>query len=423
MGDNGFAQYKGEIKELLSKALSRQYNKEIEVKEFHTNEIKQFDTPTHALIRKIDGIQYNINGEAPDLPPYIVVKKYLDSTELASSEMPHSCEEDYNIERKMLGIMDRLSAEVDGRSIKIYPRSYSWNVPECNNGRYIFRQFIPEEIITDIAKNKFPRLKKELAKETLDWNDVRKEIDGPLYCMALQHAQTQTILGETKLPKRDVTRFIKDMEVYLWKLSGKRLSRQKIYDTIKEPLEVLTKNFFIAKNGEAAVINGDLDIYPDHVTQARLLDAGGCEVGPFERDLVMYSDPAFKLVKNIETETLESYKAIIRDVHKALRSENIEFDSAKKIPRIFALSWRGNIRNAAATKTYKENYFKKTGQTDSEEFFKKEVASHLSQGIYYLHKLEDSDADDKSKKAASEIFTKIKQLNIFQDYQELMTEH
>lgn len=86
-------------------------------------------------------------------------------------------------------------------------------------------------------------------------------------------------------------------------------------------------------------------------------------------------------------------------------------------------SWRGNIRNAAATKTYKENYFKKTGQTDSEEFFKKEVASHLSQGIYYLHKLEDSDADDKSKKAASEIFTKIKQLNIFQDYQELMTEH
>ena len=40
------------------------------------------------------------------------------------------------------------------------------------------------------------------------------------------------------------------------------------------------------------IINGDLDVFPDHATHDRMLDAGA-EVGAFTRDLAVFSDPRF----------------------------------------------------------------------------------------------------------------------------------
>jgi hypothetical protein len=413
--------YKEEIKILLTKALSRKYGP-MEVRGFHTREIKEFDIPTHSVIGKLEGIEYNVtNGAICELPPIIVAKKYLDSVVLASSARLTSCYNEHNVERGMLGIMERLSTKIGNRTILAYPISYSWNAPECNEKKYIFREYINEDTITKIAKENFQKSQGE-SKE-ISWKDARELVGGPLYCIALQHAQTPKILEDISLSFRDPRRILDDLTIYLWKLCDKKQSRDKIQDSIAGPIEVLSKTCFCPVNEkEIVAINGDLDVYAEDVTKTRLLDAGGCEIGHFMRDLVVYSDPVFNPISNLEAEVIEDYKTISNEIRKNLCYPSLEFNTDKMLPVYYADAWKGLIRNASATKGYKQDYFKEHQQTNLEEMFKKNVASHLDQSVIYLRKLIESKADDQTRKAGEEISKVFKDLNLFNGYKEIMKE-
>lgn len=349
---------KKEIKdeELLDITLQKISKIPLEVNDFN---ILQLNKTSRAFVFLIRDIKVSASGQTPPLPTQIVGKKYF-----------NGCEE-FDIEVKML--LNNPSYLIKDKKIQVYPDLYSSEVGKCLEKKYIFRQYINEETLDKVAEKFFK------GKE-FEWNQLPEEIKAPIERISLLHIESDNLkylLNLKKLDDEELKEKVKEKVIkYLTTIvQTYKKNISSIKESISETLDFFIKKFF--KEEMLAVINGDLDTFPTHVTPHYLLDAGKTQIGYCVRDIALYTDPIFK-IKDIE-KVVDHYFTTRKNLEEILKSKSkLEKVTTEEMTFAFYLAGTiGNLRRAFSILQYNTN--------------KEIVPSYLERSVYFLDKLEKID--------------------------------
>ena len=370
--------------------------------------------PTKSVIYRLDRVGAEYVGNVPEIQPVIAVKKYREAVERSSEDNVRSCRDELDREDSVLFYSNELRLSMGEKTYIIYPESYSATVTECYDRGYIFREFIHGDTLEKVA------LKELRGKKEVEWSELSEAVKNPLYPIALLHVKGNDLkrrLREGYIQRPTAEELVEDCVHYLWKISEKKVSRDRIKEAVAESLLTLTETYF-TENHFNTVINGDLDVYTQHIIispepslSSRLLDAGSTQEGAFTRDLAVYTDPVFTQVKNVERGVSEEYNRIIDMFKEHLRFPISKFNLDEVSLGVCAAGCKGNIRRAASLINYKKAHYEGEGKLES---FMKEVGSHLERSLYFGEKLIEEGG--KVGGAAKKLLETIDSLCLFKDY-------
>jgi len=335
-------------KELLSKSIARTFKKGgVNVASYETERLSHYHGKS--MVHKVR-LGFEFPAEVFDVPPVVVVKTYSDEPLNVN---------DYMAERGMLELSEALTCRDGDRTVRVYPRYFSGEVPECIPYRTLIREYVPQDSLMKIV------LEKRGRRENVRWTDI----NGTISPIALLHTNSPWL--EENLGN-EITRFSKEyLSENLFKhieriarFSGNIIS-EDLRDHIINNLQFAIGKYLFGEHLNS-VINGDLSVCPHHTTNSILLDAGGTCVGPITDDLSLYSDPLFEGVLDENGHPMdlqERGKASVREyVDKRKRFAGILHypnNVEERLRKDFILaSWfvagmRGNIRGASSALCYK----------------------------------------------------------------------
>ena len=314
------------------------------------------------------------------VPSKVIVKRYRENL-ARTSEEADAVALDFRRERAMLEFGIGMNG---GRNIKVYPELYSAVVPECDNEMTLLREYVAGQNLKELAQS--GKLKWETPSGTPAISDA-------LVPMILLHVETPNIargLFERGLLEFGTPEKAKDIEI-AWKRAGnfscyiQKLAAGIGRELSEDELDKLRDSFFnldrryVSRRNLLSIIDGELDVFPHHALQRRLVDAGGVEVGGFIRDLAVYSDPVFKQLWKEPAEMVEKvvpeYLNVRREIEDTLRYRILNADENELKLGLLLASFAGNIRVAAAIVHYNQ---------DNPHHIREETGKYTTNAIAYL---------------------------------------
>ena len=372
---------KRDTQKLLDLVLRRRFKTHARSNGFSLTSLS--DIPTKSLTFRIDGITFNLDDEAiertPQIPAAIAVKRYLREVERTSENRPRSASDEYRVERAVL--IEAIRHPLNGNGeITVYPEIYSSEGEEfeyADTGAFIFREFIPGDTLPEKAKREFE------TKGELGWDAIK----GPLQQISLLHAKGPLVMGNmnVKLGTCTGTDMCKATLRYVQRISasaGRKLSRSQL-EEIFNGIQPLFEDFDNPRN--QTMVNGDLDVYVDHVMPQRLLDSGGTVISHFIRDCGLYGAFQFMHIPDIATKTVDEYIELRQKWAESLEVKPVVYGPETLTYALLKDFVWGNIRKAASTVHYKAQYVNREEDPSiAREDLQDEVRCHLGAAGFYL---------------------------------------
>lgn len=341
---------KKKLYELLSLSLSRYKDREIIVTDAIVENCSRY--PTKSICYKLSRIGLK-EGEQEEIPAAIFFKVYRPDRGKGNKLFIG----EYKNEKAILEMAYNLKCNIEGmEEVRIFPECYSLKIPECDRYMCFFKEFVEEPSLRTIADEK---------RRELKWEDIKNAVRQ----ISLLHVNTPRILNEipvlksTNLTKDDLGKSFLKYIGRITKANGELLDVE-LQEKIKYLFSEIANKYLTDKRLES-VINGDLNLYPHHLTNNVMLDAGSVGVGPFTADLAVFGSPVFnkgelKLpIENKMELALKEYLENREKIADILKYENHQLVS---IPKDFLIESSlvavlfGAARKAASTLNYKLSY-------------------------------------------------------------------
>jgi len=386
-------------------ALSRMAGDEV------SGDLVPFVMPSHITKTQVFGA--HINGleskSSVYVPIKVVFKKYLPGI-MRTSEEADTTDDEFRREKAVLSLDLKLNGGGRTDTIRIYPELYSKEVPECDEPKIIIREYIPERNLEEIA----------LAQQEngeIQWGAPQgtEAISDILPAMSLLHVKSKIIASALK--ERGLLQFGTPEEADPILISNDRKKRGLKYvsrllwgkerEVDEKDTEQLQELFFeldrraVSCKNLLSIVDGELDVFPHHAMQRRLIDAGGVKVGGFVRDLAVFSAPVFrprwKTPESMIKDVVPAYLNVRGEFEAKLQCPEINVDERSLSLGILFASFFGNLRAAASIVHY---------NLDDIEHIEKETGAYLVNAFDYLDAYVKL-ADKNNSRLARELGSKL----------------